>query len=642
MSQLYVYPFGGDRAEGGESLRDLLGGKGAGLADMTNLGIPVPPGFTITTEVCTYYYQNNRTYPPGLERQVEEAMKRVEGIMKARFGDPDNPLLVSVRSGARRSMPGMMETVLNIGLTSRTLPGLIRRTGNERFAYDAYRRLIMMYADVVMEKAEGIEPPEGQGIRQVLEREMGDLKKRRGITLDTELTAEDLKALVEVFLQKVSERMGRPFPDEPMEQLWGGIGAVFRSWNGKRAKAYRRIEGIPDDWGTAVNVQAMVFGNTGDLSATGVAFTRNPATGDPTFYGEWLPNAQGEDVVAGIRTPFPINKSGKVGEAAGVVSLEEAMPQLYRQLDEIQRKLERYFRDMQDIEFTIQDGTLWMLQTRTGKRNGVAAIRMAVDMCNEGLISKEEALLRVQPSQLDELLHPMLDPKIEAEAKVLAKGLPAGPGGAVGQIVLTADEAEAWAKAGKKVVLVRAETSPEDVHGMHAADAILTSKGGMTSHAALVARGWGKCCIVGCGAMDIDVGEKTVRVQGEVLREGDWITLNGTKGYVYKGQIPLLPADPEGNPWYKELMTWADQVRQLGIRTNADTPRDAALARRFGAQGIGLCRTEHMFFDPKRIAAMREMIVAENEDERRKAVMKLLPFQRDDFLGIFRAMEGLP
>ncbi len=620
----------------------MLGGKGAGLADMTNLGIPVPPGFTITTEVCTYYYQNNRTYPPGLDKEVKEAMKRVEGIMKARFGDPDNPLLVSVRSGARRSMPGMMETVLNIGLTSRTLPGLVRRTGNERFAYDAYRRLIMMYADVVMEKAEGIEPPEGQGIRQVLEREMEHLKERRGITLDTELTAEDLKALVEVFLQKVYQHMGRPFPDEPMEQLWGGIGAVFRSWNGKRAVAYRRIEGIPDDWGTAVNVQAMVFGNTGDLSATGVAFTRNPATGDPTFYGEWLPNAQGEDVVAGIRTPFPINKSGRVGEAAGVVSLEEAMPELYRQLDEIQRRLEKYFRDMQDIEFTIQDGTLWMLQTRTGKRNGVAAIRMAVDMCKEGLISKEEALLRVQPAQLDELLHPMLDPKREAEAKVLAKGLPAGPGGAVGQIVLTADDAEAWAKEGKKVVLVRAETSPEDVHGMHAADAILTSKGGMTSHAALVARGWGKCCIVGCGALDIDVDEKTVRVQGEVLREGDWITLNGTKGHVYKGEIPLLPADPEGNPWYKELMTWADQVRQLGIRTNADTPRDAALARGFGAQGIGLCRTEHMFFDPKRIMAMREMIVAENEEERRRAVMKLLPFQRDDFVGIFRAMEGLP
>ncbi len=642
MSQIYVYTFGGDRAEGGESLRNLLGGKGAGLADMTNLGIPVPPGFTITTEVCTYYYQNNRTYPPGLDKQVKEGMKRVEGIMKAGFGDPDNPLLVSVRSGARRSMPGMMETVLNIGLTSRTLPGLIRRTGNERFAYDAYRRLIMMYADVVMEKAEGIEPPEGQGIRQVLEREMEHLKKRRGITLDTELTAEDLKALVELFLKKVEQHMGRPFPDEAMEQLWGGIGAVFRSWNGKRAVAYRRIEGIPDDWGTAVNVQAMVFGNTGDLSATGVAFTRNPATGDPTFYGEWLPNAQGEDVVAGIRTPFPLNKSGKVGEAAGVVSLEEAMPQIYRQLDEIRGKLERYFRDMQDIEFTIQDGTLWMLQTRTGKRNGVAAIRMAVDMCKEGLISKEEALLRVQPAQLDELLHPMLDPRIEAQAKVLAKGLPAGPGGAVGQIVLTADDAEAWAKQGKKVVLVRAETSPEDVHGMHAADAILTSKGGMTSHAALVARGWGKCCIVGCGALDIDVDEKTVRVDGEVLREGDWITLNGTKGHVYKGEIPLLPADPEGNPWYKELMTWADQVRQLGIRTNADTPRDAALARRFGAEGIGLCRTEHMFFDPKRIMAMREMIVAENEQERRKAVMKLLPFQRDDFLGIFQAMEGLP
>lgn len=642
MTHRYVYTFGGERADGGEPLRNLLGGKGAGLAEMTNLGIPVPPGFTITTEVCNYYYQHGHTYPPGLKEEVDEAMAFVERLMKARFGDPENPLLVSVRSGARRSMPGMMETVLNIGLTSKTLPGLIKKTSNARFAYDAYRRLIMMYADVVMEKAQGIEPPEGQGIRQILERDMDRLKEKRGVRLDTELTAEDLKELVEVFLKRVEEVLGRPFPDDPNEQLWGGIGAVFQSWNGKRAVSYRRIEGIPDDWGTAVNVQAMVFGNTGERSATGVAFTRNPATGENIFYGEWLPNAQGEDVVAGIRTPYPLNRATKRGEAASLPSLEEAMPEIYEQLDAIRKKLETYFRDMQDIEFTIQDGTLWMLQTRTGKRNGTAAIRMAVEMCKEGLITKEEAIMRVEPSQLDELLHPTLDPEEERKAKPLAKGLPAGPGGAVGQIVFTADDAEQWAKQGKKVVLVRAETSPEDVHGMHAAQAILTSKGGMTSHAALVARGWGKCCIVGCGALDIDQEAKVVRVDGELLREGDWITLNGTKGVVYKGQMKLLPADPEGNPWYKELMKWADEVRKLGIRTNADTPSDAALARAFGAEGIGLCRTEHMFFDPQRIKAMREMIVAETPEERRVAIMKLLPFQREDFIGIFEAMEGLP
>jgi pyruvate,orthophosphate dikinase len=642
MEKKFVYTFGGGSAEGGESLRNLLGGKGAGLAEMSNLGIPVPAGFTITTEVCTYYYKHQASYPEGLREQVDQALKRIEQIMDARFGDAERPLLVSVRSGARMSMPGMMETVLNIGLTSRTLPGLISWTNNERFAYDAYRRLIMMYADVVMEKAEGIEPPEDQGIRLVLEREMDRMKEQRGVSLDTDLTAEDLKALVDIFLRKVEEVLGRPFPDDPYEQLWGGIGAVFRSWNGKRAVAYRRIEGIPDDWGTAVNVQAMVFGNTGERSATGVAFTRNPATGEPVFYGEWLPNAQGEDVVAGIRTPLPLNKAGKVGEAASLPSLEEMMPEVYAQLEEIRQKLERYYKDMQDIEFTIQEGTLWMLQTRTGKRNGTAAVRMAVDMCKEGLISREEALLRVKPEQLDELLHPMLDPKAESATTPLAKGLPAGPGGAVGRIVFTADDAEAWAKRGERVVLVRAETSPEDVHGMHAAEAILTSKGGMTSHAALVARGWGKCCIVGCGELEIDSQGKTLRVRDVVLREGDWITLNGTKGVVYQGQLALLPADPQGNPWYNDLMEWADQIRKLGVRTNADTPDDAALARSFGAEGIGLCRTEHMFFDPQRIMAMREMIVAETPEERRKAIMKLLPFQREDFLGILRAMEGLP
>jgi pyruvate,orthophosphate dikinase len=642
MADKYVYTFGQERAEGGESLRNLLGGKGAGLAEMTNLGIPVPAGFTITTEVCTYYYGQNMTYPPGLSEQVEEALRQVEKIMGARFGDSENPLLVSVRSGARSSMPGMMETVLNIGLCTSTLPGLTARTNNERFVYDAYRRLIMMYADVVMEKAEGLEPSEDQAIRRILEHEMERMKQERGVTLDTELTAGDLKALVNLFLRRVEEVLGKPFPDDPMEQLWGGIGAVFRSWNGKRAVSYRRIEGIPDDWGTAVNVQSMVFGNTGERSATGVAFTRNPATGDPTFYGEWLPNAQGEDVVAGLRTPLPLNKAGKEGEAATRESLEETMPEIYKRLDTIRQKLDTYFRDMQDIEFTIQDGLLWMLQTRTGKRNGLAAVRMAVDMCKEGLISKEEALLRVKPAQLDELLHPMLSPEDESRSQPLAQGLPAGPGGAVGQIVFTADDAETWAKEGKKVILVRSETSPEDVHGMHAAVAILTSKGGMTSHAALVARGWGKCCIVGCGDLDIDASTKQVHVSGQVLREGDWITLNGTRGSVYEGQFTLIAADPAGNPWYKELMEWADDVRKLGVRTNADTPGDAAMARSFGAEGIGLCRTEHMFFEPERIMAMREMIVAETEKERRDAIMKLLPYQREDFLGIFSAMEGYP
>jgi pyruvate,orthophosphate dikinase len=642
MRPKYVYVFGGERAEGGEEFRNLLGGKGAGLAEMTNLGIPVPAGFTITTEVCTYYYAHNGTLPEELEGQVMEALKRTEQIMGSVFGDPDNPLLVSVRSGARMSMPGMMETVLNIGLTSETIKGLIKKTSNERFAYDAYRRLIMMYADVVMEKAQGIEPEEEQGIRLLLEGEMEKLKHLRCVSLDTELTSDDLKLLVEIFLKKVEEVFGRPFPDDPYEQLWGGIKAVFQSWNGKRAVSYRRIEGIPDDWGTAVNVQAMVFGNAGENSATGVAFTRNPATGEPVFYGEWLPNAQGEDVVAGIRTPYPLNKACRTAESKDLPSLEEAMPEVYNQLEEIRVKLERYYKDMQDIEFTIEEGRLWMLQTRTGKRNGVAAVRMAVDMCNEGLINRREALMRVTPNQLDELLHPMLDPKAEEKAEILAKGLPAGPGGASGQIVFTADDAEAWAKEGREVVLVRTETSPEDVHGMHAAVGILTSKGGMTSHAALVARGWGKCCIVGCGELNIDTSSKVVRVAGQTLKEGDWITLNGTKGHVYKGRLPLLPADPEGNPWYRQLMEWADQERRLGVRTNADTPEDARVARSFGAEGIGLCRTEHMFFAPERIMAMREMIVAETPQERRKAIMKLLPYQREDFIEIFRAMEGLP
>ena len=638
----YVYFFGDGKAEGRADMKNLLGGKGANLAEMTNLNIPVPAGFTISTDVCTAYYRNKKKYPPGLKDEVEKAMKKMEKVMGAKFGDPERPLLVSVRSGARQSMPGMMETVLNIGLTSKTIPGLTAWTNNERFVYDSYRRMIMMYADVVMEKAAGLEIEEGQGIRLQLEHEMENMKRARGVTLDTELTVEDLKELCKIFKEKVKQVLGRPFPDDPLKQLWGGIGAVFQSWNGKRAVSYRKIEGIPDDWGTAVSVQAMVFGNTGENSATGVGFTRNPATGENVFYGEWLPNAQGEDVVAGIRTPLPINKAGKTPDTRHLPSLEEKMPKIYRELDTIRRRLERHYRDMQDIEFTIQDGKLWMLQTRVGKRTGVAAIQMAVDMCKQRLIAKKDALIRVKPEQIDELLHPMVDPEAESRQKVLAKGLPAGPGGGTGRIVFTADDAQSWAETGEKVILVRSETSPEDVHGMHAAEAILTAKGGMTSHAALVARGWGKCCIVGCGALDINLNAKTVSVNGTTLKEGDWVTINGTKGNVYPGKLPLLPADPEKNKAYKQLMKWADEMRKLGVRTNADTPRDATLARSFGAEGIGLCRTEHMFFDPERIKAIREMIVAENTKDRRKAIMKLLPYQKKDFIGILEAMKGLP
>ena len=637
-----VYFFGGGKAEGKAAWKDLLGGKGANLAEMTNLGIPVPPGFTITTEVCTAYYTNKKKYPAGLRERVRLALSKMEKIMGRRFGDPDDPLLVSVRSGARKSMPGMMETVLNIGLTSKTIPGLIARTNNPRFVYDAYRRLIMMYSDVVMEKAEGIEPADNEGIRHLLEQEMDRMKQSRGARTDLDLSAEDLRELSEIFKAKVSAVLGRPFPDDPEEQLWGGIGAVFQSWNGKRAVAYRRIEGIPDDWGTAVNVQAMVFGNTGEKSATGVAFTRNPATGERVFYGEWLPNAQGEDVVAGIRTPYPLNKACKSDENKHLPSLEEFMPAVYRQLVQIRDKLEHHYKDMQDIEFTIENGRLWMLQTRDGKRTGTAAIRMAVEMCKEKLIDRKTALLRIRPESLDEFLHPMIDPEDEKTRKALARGLPAGPGAGSGQIVLSADRAEQWAKEGRKVVLVRNETSPEDVHGMHAAEAILTARGGMTSHAALVARGWGKCCIVGCGALAIRDESGEIEVGGRILKEGDVVTLNGTKGLVYEGALRLLPADPEKNVYYRQLMKWADQERRLGIRTNADRPEDARKARQFGAEGIGLCRTEHMFFSPERIMAMREMIVADTEEQRRKAIMKLLPYQKQDFEEIMDAMEGLP
>jgi len=642
MSRKYVYEFGNGKADGNAEMKTLLGGKGANLAEMASLGIPVPPGFTITTEVCNYYYQNDKTYPPELESEVMHAMKNMESIMNAGFGDAENPLLLSVRSGARSSMPGMMETVLNIGLGEKTIKGLIAKTGNERFVYDAYRRLIMMYSDVVMEKAAGIEPAEGKGIRVQLEHEMERMKKTKAIVQDTDMTAEDLKKLTDIFKTKIKQVLGKEFPDDPYEQLWGGVGAVFRSWVGKRAIAYRRIEGIPDEWGTAVNVQCMVFGNMGDHSATGVAFTRNPATGENVFYGEWLINAQGEDVVAGIRTPNPLNMRNKTEDTKHLQSLEEVMPVLYKELADIRDRLEKHYKDMQDIEFTIQEGRLWMLQTRVGKRNGTAAVRAAVDMVNEGLVDEATAVLRVKPAQLDELLHDMLDPSAELKTQVIAKGLPAGPGGGTGQVVFTAEDAQMWVKQGKKIILVRHETSPEDVHGMHIAEAILTAKGGMTSHAALVARGWGKCCIVGCSALAIDISKKMMNVNGRVIKEGDWISLNGTLGRVYEGKIPTVRPDLETNKEYMQLMAWADKFRKLGVRTNADRPQDAAQARAFGAEGIGLTRTEHMFFGPERIMAIREMIVAENAENRRKAIMKILPFQRQDFTGLLEAMHDLP
>ena len=638
----YVYFFGDSKADGTAEMKELLGGKGANLAEMTNLGIPVPPGFTITTEVCTHYYSNDHNYPSELQSQVEEAISKTEDTMGRKFGDPTNPLLMSVRSGARISMPGMMETVLNVGLTSKTIPGLIEKSGNPKFVYDAYRRLITMYADVVMEKAAGVEPKDGISIRERLEELIDERKKEKGVHQDTDLDGDDWKELSDTFKTTVKDVLGNEFPDDPHAQLWGGISAVFQSWNGKRAISYRRIEGIPEEWGTAVNVQTMVFGNMGNSCATGVGFTRNPATGDNHFYGEWLSDAQGEDVVAGIRTPNPINKWCRTEQNKDLPTLEEEMSGIYDELDGIRINLEKHYADMQDIEFTIENDRLWMLQTRVGKRNGMAAVKMATDMLTEGLIEKETALNRVKPSQLDELLHPMVDPDAEATATKLAEGLPAGPGGATGQIVFTADDAEAWAKDGKKVILVRNETSPEDVHGMHAAEAILTAKGGMTSHAALVARGWGKCCVVGCGALNIDSRGKKMSVDGQTLNEGDVITLNGTKGFVYKGDLPVVQTDPTKNESFRSLMEIADDIRQLGIRTNADSPDDAAQARGFGAEGIGLCRTEHMFFDPERILAMRELIIAEDKETRRKAIMKLLPFQRQDFYGILKAMHDFP
>jgi len=638
----YVYLFGNGEADGTAEMKNLLGGKGANLAEMNHLGIPVPPGFTITTDVCTHYYKNDLNFPDELDSQIQESLSKVETIMDSNFGDETNPLLLSVRSGARQSMPGMMDTVLNVGLASSTIPGLIKKTNNPRFVYDAYRRLIMMYADVVMEKAAGIEPSDGEGIRQKLENILDTYKKEKGLVADTDLSADDWITVSNSFKSEIRTTLDSDFPDDPVAQLWGGIKAVFQSWNGSRAISYRRIENIPDQWGTAVNVQAMVFGNMGESSATGVAFTRNPASGENIFFGEWLSNAQGEDVVAGLRTPNPLNEETKTSETQNLPSLESSMPELYAQLAEIRNNLEVHYSDMQDIEFTIQDGRLWMLQTRTGKRTGTSAIKMAVDMCNQGMIDKKTAIMRVMPDQLDELLHPMLDTESEKQATFLAKGLPAGPGGATGRIVFTADDAETWHKNGEQVILIREETSPEDVHGMHAAEAILTAKGGMTSHAALVARGWGKCCIVGCSAIHINKETKEVSVGDTVLKEGDWVTMNGTRGNLYKGKVNLIPSNPDTHPEYKILMEWADEFRTLKIRTNAESPSDAAQAIRFGAQGIGLCRTEHMFFDETRILAMRKMILADNESDRRTAVMGLLPFQKEDFKGILKAMEGKP
>lgn len=640
----YVYYFGGKKAEGKAHMKELLGGKGANLAEMVNLGLPVPAGFTITTEVCTAYYKNKGKYPKELKSQVLNALKRVEKQMGAKFGDKDNPLLVSVRSGARSSMPGMMETVLNVGLNDQTREGLIRKTNNPRFVYDSQRRLIQMYSDVVMEKAAGIEPAEGEGIRQQLERELQRMKREKGYESDTDLTTEDLKILVDIYKQKVFQVLGKQFPEDPMEQLWGAISAVFQSWNGKRAVAYRKIEGIPDDWGTAVNVQSMVFGNMGESSATGVAFTRNPATGENLFYGEWLPNAQGEDVVAGIRTPNPLNEKGKGEHNKHLPSLEVAMPKVYKQLDKIRYKLERHYRDMMDIEFTIQEGVLYMLQCRVGKRNGTAAVRMAVEMYKEKLINKKETVLRVKPEQLDELLHPVLDPEAERKAQLLAKGLPAGPGGATGKIVFTSKDAVEWAKRHEKVILVREETNPEDIEGMRAAEAILTARGGMTSHAALVARGWGKCCIVGAGDLEVDIETKTLRIADVILKEGDWISLNGTKGYVYKDQVAMIDVDIN-NPTLKEFLEICDKVKKLKVRANADTPEDALRAREFGAEGIGLFRTEHMFYgegSEHPLFLLRKMIMSEKPEERQQALDELFYYVKEDVKSTLRAMDGFP
>jgi pyruvate, orthophosphate dikinase len=637
-----VYTFGKGINEGKADMKNLLGGKGANLAEMSTLGIPVPAGFTITTDVCVEFYKNNKQFPAGLEKEVEAALKKVENSMGARFGDPANPLLLSVRSGARVSMPGMMDTVLNLGLNDETVDGIIRKSGNERFGWDSYRRFVQMYGDVVM----GLKPKD-KDAHDPFEEVMDELKAEKGVKADLDLTIADLKELVNRFKQLIVRKLGQEFPSDPKEQLWGAIGAVFMSWDTARAVLYRKMNGYDDKWGTAVNVQAMVFGNRGESCATGVAFTRDPATGENLFYGEYLINAQGEDVVAGIRTPQQVTLTGSrrwakdniVSEedrAQSFPSLEEYMPNAYKDLVNVYTKLEHHYKDMQDIEFTIQDQKLWMLQTRTGKRTAEAAVTIAVDMVGEKLIDKKTALLRIDPTSLDQLLHPTFDPDVIRN--VIAKGLPASPGAGTGRVVFNADDAEDWFKRGEKVVLVRIETSPEDLKGMSAAQGILTQRGGMTSHAAVVARGMGKCCVSGCGDIEISYSRKEIKFKEALVKEGDYISLDGSTGEVMLGEVKTRPAELSGN--FGIIMQWADEARKLGVRTNADTPHDAAVARNFGAQGIGLCRTEHMFFEGDRIKAVREMILADTLEGRKKALAKLLPIQREDFYGILKAMEG--
>jgi pyruvate,orthophosphate dikinase len=629
--QKYVYFFAANQSEGKAEMKNLLGGKGANLAEMCNIGVPVPPGFTISTEVCTEYYKNDRQYPAALKAQVEEAITKTEKVLGKTFGDAKNPLLFSVRSGARVSMPGMMDTVLNLGLNDEITEGLAELSGNPRFAWDSFRRFVQMYGDVVLDMK-----PVNKEDEDPFEVIIENKKVAKGVEEDTQLTTEDLKELVSEFKSAIKEATGHDFPEDPMEQLWGAVGAVFGSWMNDRAKRYRAINGIPGEWGTAVNVQSMVYGNMGDDCGTGVAFTRDPATGNKIFYGEYLINAQGEDVVAGIRTPQPVNEATK--SEASQKTLEEVMPQPYKDLVDIYHKLEQHYKDMQDIEFTIQQGKLWMLQTRNGKRTAAAAVRIAVEMVEEGLIDKNTAINRVEPGQLDQLLHPMFDP--DATTNVIAQGLPASPGAATGRIVFHAEDAEAWVEKGEDVILVRIETSPEDIGGMHVAKGILTSRGGMTSHAAVVARGMGTCCVAGCSAIEISYKNSTMTVNGQVFKEGDWLSLDGSKGEVIEGKVPTI--EPVLSGTFGTLMEWADEARAINVRTNADTPHDAEVARNFGAQGIGLCRTEHMFFEGDRIKAVREMILADDEAGRRAALAKLLPYQRDDFYGIFKAMHDLP
>jgi pyruvate,orthophosphate dikinase len=623
----WVYAFGGGSAEGRAGMRDLLGGKGAGLAEMAHLGLPVPPGFTITTEVCTHYYANGKIYPKELKAQVEAALRQVGRLTGKIFGDAENPLLVSVRSGARASMPGMMDTVLNLGLNDITVEALARRSGDRRFAFDSYRRFITMYADVVL----GVEHHHFEEI-------LDDHKDRNGYTLDTELAAAEWEELVGRYKERVAEEIGRSFPQDPHEQLWGAIGAVFGSWMNQRAITYRRLHNIPENWGTAVNVQAMVFGNMGETSATGVAFTRNPSTGEKKLYGEFLINAQGEDVVAGIRTPQEISEAARREAGSEKPSMETSMPEAFAELERIYSALERHYRDMQDLEFTVEQGRLWMLQTRAGKRTAKAALRIAVELAQEQLISKDEAVARIDPAALDQLLHPTIDSA--AERRVIATGLPASPGAACGEIVFSSDEAEALKSQGRKVILVRVETSPEDIHGMHAAEGILTTRGGMTSHAAVVARGMGKPCVSGAGGLRVDYRTQSMSAAGVTLRKGDVVTIDGSTGQVLAGEVPMI--EPALSGEFAILMRWADAVRKLKVRANADTPADARAARKFGAEGIGLCRTEHMFFDEDRIRAVREMILAEDETARRAALAKLLPMQRADFVELFKTMRGLP